>query len=127
MGTKPRTFGIPSSDTFPFVIDCVTSVNQCGKIKKYSREGVATPRDDVIDDQGIERTGTDGILRDMVRGKCALTPLGGARDAMGGYKGKHSFMFGYYQSVDGFSSQVKHVCTRRTHMVWPSTLILRTA
>ena len=28
---------------------------------------------------------------------------------------------------DGFSSQVKHVCTTRTHMVWHSTLILRTA
>ena len=28
---------------------------------------------------------------------------------------------------DGFSSQVKHVCTTLTHMVWPSTLILRTA
>ena len=29
-------------------------------------------------------------------------------------------------TTDGFSSQVKHVCTRPTHMVWPSTLILRT-
>jgi len=29
-------------------------------------------------------------------------------------------------TVDGFSSQVKHVCTTPAHMVWPSTLILRT-
>ena len=88
MGTNPLTFGIPSSDDFPFVIDCATSVNQRGKIEKYAREGVPTPRGAVIDDQGIERTDTDGILRDMVLGKCALTPLGGAGDAMGGYKGK---------------------------------------
>ena len=88
MGTNPLTFGIPSTDDFPFVIDCATSVNQRGKIEKYAREGVPTPRGAVIDDQGIERTDTEGILRDMVLGKCALTPLGGAGDAMGGYKGK---------------------------------------
>ena len=87
MGTNPLTWGLPSSDPFPFVIDCATSVNQRGKIEKYAREGVDTPRGAVIDDQGIERTDTEGILRDMVLGKCALTPLGGAGDAMGGYKG----------------------------------------
>ena len=45
------------SDTFPFVIDCATSVNQRGKIEKYSREGVATPRGAAIDDQGIDFEG----------------------------------------------------------------------
>mmetsp|Transcript_27155 Transcript_27155/g.57097 ORF Transcript_27155/g.57097 Transcript_27155/m.57097 type:complete len:522 (+) Transcript_27155:155-1720(+) len=87
MGTNPLTWGIPTSDDFPFVIDCATSVNQRGKIEKYAREGVDTPRGAVIDDQGVERTDTEGILRDMVLGKCALTPLGGAGDKMGGYKG----------------------------------------
>lgn len=87
MGTNPLTFGIPSSDDFPFVIDCATSVNQRGKIEKYARDGVDTPRGAVIDDMGVERTDTEGILRDMVLGKCALTPLGGAGDKMGGYKG----------------------------------------
>lgn len=88
LGTNPLTWGIPGTDEFPFVIDCATSVNQRGKIEKYARDGVDTPRGAVIDDQGIERTDTDGILRDMVLGKCALTPLGGAGDKMGGYKGK---------------------------------------
>ncbi|KAL7534892.1 hypothetical protein ACHAXR_009438 [Thalassiosira sp. AJA248-18] len=87
MGTNPLTWGIPSSDEFPFVIDCATSVNQRGKIEKYARDGVETPRGAVIDDQGMERTDTEGNLRDMVLGKCALTPLGGAGDKMGGYKG----------------------------------------
>lgn len=69
------------------MIDCATSVNQRGKIEKYARDGVDTPRGVVIDNEGIERVDTEGILRDMVLGKCALTPLGGAGDKMGGYKG----------------------------------------
>jgi len=87
LGTNPLVFGIPTHDDFPFVIDCATSVNQRGKIERYAREGKETPRGAVIDNEGIERTDTEGILRDMVLGKCALTPLGGAGDAMGGYKG----------------------------------------
>jgi L-2-hydroxycarboxylate dehydrogenase (NAD+) len=94
-GTNPLVFGLPSSDDFPFVIDCATSVNQRGKIEKYAREGVDTPAGAVIDDQGIERTDTEGILRDMVLGKCALTPVGGAGDKMGGYKG-----FGWAATVE---------------------------
>lgn len=87
MGTNPLCFGIPSEDEFPFCIDCATSVNQRGKIEKYSRDGKPTPKGAVIDDNGIERTDTDGILRDMQLGTCALTPVGGAGDEMGGYKG----------------------------------------
>jgi len=87
LGTNPLVFGIPSDDEFPFVIDCATSINQRGKIEKYAREGVDTPKGAVIDIEGVERTDTDGILRDMVLGKCALTPMGGAGDEMGGYKG----------------------------------------
>ena len=41
----------------------------------------------MIDNEGIERTDTDGILRDMVLGKCALCPVGGSGDHLGGYKG----------------------------------------
>jgi LDH2 family malate/lactate/ureidoglycolate dehydrogenase len=39
MGTNPLTFGIPTDEPYPFVIDCATSVNQRGKIEKYAREG----------------------------------------------------------------------------------------
>ena len=87
LGTNPLVFGIPAEEEFDFVIDCATSVNQRGKIEKYAREGKPTPRGAVIDLDGIERTDTDGILRDMVLGKCALTPVGGAGDEMAGYKG----------------------------------------
>mmetsp|Transcript_20395 Transcript_20395/g.42747 ORF Transcript_20395/g.42747 Transcript_20395/m.42747 type:complete len:442 (-) Transcript_20395:65-1390(-) len=87
LGTNPLCFGIPSSDEFPFVIDCATSVNQRGKIERYAREGKDTPKGCVIDNDGIERTDTEGILKDMVLGKCALTPVGGAGEATAGYKG----------------------------------------
>lgn len=87
LGTNPLCFGMPSTDAFPFLIDCATSINQRGKIERYAREGKATPKGCVVDDQGIERTDTEGILRDMVLGKCFLTPVGGAGDKLGGYKG----------------------------------------
>lgn len=87
LGTNPMTFGIPSDEEFPFVIDCATSINQRGKIEKYARLGQPTPRGMVIDTDGKERTDTEQILIDMVKGKCALCPMGGAGDALGGYKG----------------------------------------
>lgn len=88
LGTNPLCFGIPTSDDgFDFVIDCATSVNQRGKIEKYARDGVDTPRGAVVDVDGVERTDTEGILRDMVLGKCALNPVGGAGEDTGGYKG----------------------------------------
>jgi LDH2 family malate/lactate/ureidoglycolate dehydrogenase len=87
LGTNPLCFGIPSDDEFPFVIDCATSINQRGKIEKYAREGVDTPKGVVVDEFGVERTDTEGILKDLVLGKCALNPVGGAGDKTGGYKG----------------------------------------
>lgn len=87
LGTNPLTFGIPSADEFPFVLDCATSINQRGKIEKYARLGRDTPKGMVIDLDGNERTDSDGILVDMAKGKCALCPLGGAGDELGGYKG----------------------------------------
>ena len=87
MGTNPITFGVPTDEDFDFCIDCASSINQRGKIEQYAREGRSTPRGCVIDNQGIERTDTEQILLDLVSGKCALTPIGGAGTKLGGYKG----------------------------------------
>lgn len=87
LGTNPLCFGIPTDEPFPFVIDCATSINQRGKIEKYARDGEDTPKGAVVDNNGIERTDTEGILRDMVLGKCSLCPLGGSGTDLGGYKG----------------------------------------
>ena len=95
LGTNPLCFGVPTDDAFPFCIDCATSVNQRGKIEKYARDGKPTPAGCVIDDRGVERTDTVGILRDMQLGTCALTPVGGAGNELGGYKG-----FGWATTVE---------------------------
>lgn len=63
-----------------------------GKIEKYERLGMDTPKGMVIDTEGKERTDTKQILIDMVKGKCALCPMGGAGDALGGYKVRHNSM-----------------------------------
>lgn len=102
MGTNPLVFGIPSSETFPFVIDCATSVNQRGKIEKYAREGKPTPPGAVISIDGKELTDSDLILKMLVEKRCAMTPLGGAGDSMAGYKG-----YGYAATVEILSAALQ--------------------
>jgi hypothetical protein len=57
MGTNPLTFGIPTDEEFPFVIDCATSINQrydvcpnlCRRLTSFvQREDreVSAPRDE---------------------------------------------------------------------------------
>jgi LDH2 family malate/lactate/ureidoglycolate dehydrogenase len=43
LGTNPLTFGIPTDEEFPFVLDCATSVAQRGKIEVYARAGKEIP------------------------------------------------------------------------------------
>ncbi|KAI0562392.1 malate dehydrogenase [Gracilaria domingensis] len=95
LGTNPMTFGMPSDDGFPFVLDCATSVNQRGKIEKYEREGKPTPPGQVVDRDGNVRTDTAQILKDLQTGYCSLAPLGGVGAEMGGYKGKLERMLLY--------------------------------
>ncbi|MBN1772867.1 MAG: Ldh family oxidoreductase [Deltaproteobacteria bacterium] len=95
LGTNPLTFGIPTDEEFPFVLDCATSVTQRGKIESYDREGRDIPAGWVIDQDGRTRTDTHRILEDLVRGTAALTPLGGIGEETAGYKG-----YGYAAVVE---------------------------
>ncbi len=95
LGTNPLTFGIPSDDPFPFVLDCATSVSQRGKIEVYARAGKDIPAGWVIGEDGNTRTDTLQILQDLVAGKAALAPLGGLGEDTGGYKG-----YGYATVVE---------------------------
>lgn len=52
LGTNPLTFGIPTDEEFPFVLDCATSVSQRGKIEVYAREGKPLPEGWVIGQDG---------------------------------------------------------------------------
>ncbi len=95
IGTNPLTFGIPTDEEFPFVIDCATSLTQRGKIEVYDRAGKNLPEGWVIDRSGKTRTDTHQILEDLVRGTAALTPLGGIGEETAGYKG-----YGYSTVVE---------------------------
>ncbi|BDU76521.1 Ldh family oxidoreductase [Mesoterricola sediminis] len=95
LGTNPLTFGMPSDEDFPFVLDCATSITQRGKIEHYDRIGKALTPGWVIDAEGGTRTDTAQVLKDLTRGLAALTPLGGIGEELGGYKG-----YGYATVVE---------------------------
>ncbi|MGX8677756.1 MAG: Ldh family oxidoreductase [Sphaerochaetaceae bacterium] len=95
LGTNPLTFGIPTDEKFPFVLDCATSVSQRGKIEVYGRAGKQLPPGWVIGLDGKTRTDTDQILVDLTCGKAALAPLGGIGEETAGYKG-----YGYATVVE---------------------------
>lgn len=102
LGTNPLTFGIPTDEDFPFLLDCATSVSQRGKIEVYARADKEIPPGWVIDETGNTRTDTKQILIDLVQGKAALTPLGGLGEDQGGYKG-----YGYATVVEILSAALQ--------------------
>lgn len=102
LGTNPLTFGMPTDEEFPFVLDCATSITQRGKIEVYDRAGKELPLGWVIDENGNARTDTHQILKDLVKGTAALTPLGGIGEETGGYKG-----YGYATVVEILSAALQ--------------------
>ncbi len=99
LGTNPLTFGFPTDEEFPFVLDCATSITQRGKIEVYDRAGKNIPPGWVIDENGQTRTDTKQILEDLTKGKAALAPLGGLGEDLGGYKG-----YGYATVIEIMSA-----------------------
>ena len=102
MGTNPLTFGLPTDEEFPFVLDCATSVSQRGKIEVYGRAGKELPPGWVIGEDGKTRTDTKQVLEDLTNGKAALTPLGGIGEETAGYKG-----YGYAAVVEILSAALQ--------------------
>jgi LDH2 family malate/lactate/ureidoglycolate dehydrogenase len=99
LGTNPITFGMPTDEDFPFMLDCATSVTQRGKLEVYERLGMELPKGWVIGGDGEYRTDTKQVLIDLTRDKAALTPLGGIGEEQAGYKG-----YGYACVVELLSS-----------------------
>ena len=95
LGTNPLTFGFPTDEDFPFILDCATSITQRGKIEYFARKNMPTPAGMVISENGETITDSEQILNDLVTGKAALSPLGGIGDEMAGYKG-----YGYASVVE---------------------------
>lgn len=87
LGTNPLTFGCPTDENCPFIIDCATSITQRGKIELYDRAEKPTPKGVAIDSQGEPHTDTKKLLKDLIDGTAALLPMGGATEELGGHKG----------------------------------------
>ncbi|HCD44704.1 MAG TPA: lactate dehydrogenase [Lachnoclostridium sp.] len=102
LGTNPLTFGMPTDEEFPFVLDCATSITQRGRIEYYSRIGKSTPSGMVIGRDGQPQTDSDQILTDLNTGKAALAPLGGIGEELAGYKG-----YGYATVVEILSAALQ--------------------
>ena len=102
LGTNPMTFGIPSDESFPFLLDCATSITQRGKVELYAREGKDLPKGWVIDENGESKTKSSEVLEDLIAGKAALTPLGGVGEETAGYKG-----YGYATVVEILSAALQ--------------------
>lgn len=102
LGTNPLTFGIPTDEAFHFVLDCATSITQRGKIEHYARLGKPMPAGWVIDREGCAVTDPATALRGFETGECALAPLGGMGEELGGYKG-----YGYATVVEILSAALQ--------------------
>lgn len=87
LGTNPLTIGFPTDEEFPFVIDCATSITQRGKIEHYARIGKEMPVGWVVDNDGKAVTDPNVALEGFGNKTCALAPLGGIGEDLGGYKG----------------------------------------
>ena len=99
LGTNPLTFGMPTDEDFPFLLDCATSITQRGRTEYYARVGKETPPGHVITHDGGTMTDSAAILDALVAGTAALAPLGGPGEEMAGYKG-----YGYATVVEILSA-----------------------
>jgi L-2-hydroxycarboxylate dehydrogenase (NAD+) len=102
LGTNPLTFGMPTDEPFPFVLDCATSISQRGKIEVYERLGKTLPEGWVVGADGEPKTDARQVLVDLTRGAAALAPLGGIGEDLGGYKG-----YGYATVVEILSAALQ--------------------
>ncbi|PLX06883.1 MAG: lactate dehydrogenase [Marinilabiliales bacterium] len=102
LGTNPLTFVMPSDEDFPFFLDCATSVSQRGKFEYYAKNGKELPKGWVIDKNGESKTDAEQVIKDLVAGQAALTPLGGVGEDTAGYKG-----YGYATVVEILSAALQ--------------------
>jgi len=103
LGTNPLTFGLPTDEEFPFVFDCATSIAQRGKIENLSRLGKSVPMGWIIGKDGKTKTDANEILKGLIAGDVAFTPLGGIGEKNGGYKG-----YGFATVVEVLSAALQN-------------------
>jgi len=99
LGTNPLTAGAPTDESFPFLIDCATSIIQRGKVEVYNRINKPLPDGVIITSEGETETDPGKVLENLGKGKAALLPLGGKGEDTSGYKG-----YGYATLVELLSA-----------------------
>jgi len=102
LGTNPQTWGIPTDEKFPFLLDCATSITQRGKIEVYAKLNKQLPPGWVINQDGSTQTDPHIVLKALTDGTAALLPLGGIGEEMGGYKG-----YGYTTVIEILSAALQ--------------------
>lgn len=102
LGTNPLTFGIPTDEKFPFLLDCATSITQRGKIEVYAKLNKDLPEGWIVDESGESKTDPHEVLSSLSSGRAALLPLGGIGEELAGYKG-----YGYSTVVEILSAALQ--------------------
>ncbi len=87
LGTNPLTYGAPTDEDFPFLIDCATSIIQRGKVEVYNRMHKQLPKGLIIANNGNSKTDPGVVLNKLLNRSAALLPLGGEGEATSGHKG----------------------------------------
>lgn len=87
LGTNPLTYGAPTDEEFPFLMDAATSIIQRGKVEVYNRIHRPLPSGLIISNNGNSKTDPGVVLNKLLNRSAALLPLGGKGEATSGHKG----------------------------------------
>ncbi|MFW9783292.1 MAG: Ldh family oxidoreductase [Candidatus Heimdallarchaeota archaeon] len=87
LGTNPLTYGAPTDEEFPFLMDAATSIIQRGKVEVYNRIHRPLPSGLIISNNGNSKTDPGVVLNKLLNRSAALLPLGGEGEATSGHKG----------------------------------------
>jgi L-2-hydroxycarboxylate dehydrogenase (NAD+) len=102
LGTNPLTYGAPTDEDFPFLIDCATSIIQRGKLEVYNRLHKQLPDGLIISSNGNSKNDPNIVLNKLVNRSAALLPLGGKGEDTSGHKG-----YGYATFAEILSSALQ--------------------
>ncbi len=102
LGTNPLTYGVPTDEEFPFLLDCATSIIQRGKVEVYNRMHKQLPDGVIISNNGNSKTDANIVLNKLLDRSAALLPLGGKGEDTSGHKG-----YGYATFAEILSSALQ--------------------
>ena len=102
LGTNPLTFGAPTDEEFPFIIDCATSMIQRGMVEMHARLKKDLPTGLAINKRGSIETDPQAILDGLEESSVALLPVGSNGKLSSGHKG-----YGYATFVEIMSSALQ--------------------